>query len=350
MINSKVLMSGADYFSDTQAINAYMDAHVAVDIGKAAEEHNAIRMSLESAGTEVIKIQPPSGCQDGVYTANWALTRGQKAVMSRLPDARKDEEAFAAAELHRLGFDIITVPNNWRFSGQGDALPCGNYLFCGSVYRTDAQVHAFLAETLGYEVIGLQTKPKRRFFGLGPRVTNKYSGWPDSYYYDLDLALAVIKAPNEETCTHGAPTLSGGAFSLQESDQGVQRYDAGDLAEKKRAGAKEASSAGSPAVGQAGWCGCRGLIAWSPSAFNSDSAAKIRALPVDKIEVSFKEAQHAFACNLVSTGETVVMSAFAPRLKRELEARGLKVLTPVVKELGKGGGYIRCTTLSLDNV
>nr|MDQ3093776.1 amidinotransferase [bacterium] len=63
----------------------------------------------------------------------------------------------------------------------------------------------------------------------------------------------------------------------------------------------------------------------------------------------FKEAQYAFACNLVSTGETVVMSAFAPQLKAELERRGLKVLTPVVTELGKGGGFIRCTTLTLDN-
>jgi N-dimethylarginine dimethylaminohydrolase len=44
------------------------------------------------------------------------------------------------------------------------------------------------------------------------------------------------------------------------------------------------------------------------------------------------------------------MSAFAPHLKAELEQRGLRVITPVVQELGKGGGYIRCTTLTLDNI
>ena len=81
-----------------------------------------------------------------------------------------------------------------------------------------------------------------------------------------------------------------------------------------------------------------------------DSAARIRKLPLDKIEVSIREARKHFACNLVSTGETVVMSAFAPHLKSELEKHGLKVVTPLVKELGKGGGYIRCTTLTLDNV
>lgn len=286
-------MSGADYFSDDQAINAYMNANVAVDVAKAAAEHQNIRTSLEQAGIEVVKVDPPQGCQDGVYTANWALTRGNKAVMARLPNARKGEEAYAEETLAALGFEIIKVPGELRFSGQGDALPCGNYLFAGSVYRTDPEVHAFLAETLGYEVISLQTKPKRTFFGRGKQVINKYSGWPDSYYYDIDLALSIIKAPDENQ---------------------------------------------------------PGLIAWCPEAFMKESAAKIRTIPVDKIEVSLKEAKKAFACNLVSTGQTVVMSAFAPKLKAELEARGLKVITPVIKELGKGGGYIRCTTLTLNNI
>ncbi len=285
-------MSGADYFSDNQAINAHMDARVAVDINKASSEHKAIKEALIDAGVEVIKVNPPVDCQDGVYTANWALIRGSKAVLSRLPNARKAEEATAEAELRKLGLDIIEVPDELRFSGQGDALPCGNLLFAGSVYRTDPEVHAFLADTLEYEVISLQTKPLRRLFGRGKPVINKYSGWPDSYYYDIDLALAILKAPDDTQ---------------------------------------------------------PGLIAWCPEAFMKESVSKIRATPVDKIEISLREAKKAFACNLVSTGETVVMSAFAPHFKAELEKRGLKVITPVIKELGKGGGYIRCTTLTLDN-
>ncbi len=285
-------MSGADYFSDDKAINAYMNADLAVDVEKAKTEHLSIREALESAGVEVVKVDPPASCQDGVYSANWALTRGNKAVMSRLPNARKAEEPYAEKVLKDLGFETISVPDNLRFSGQGDALPCGNYLLTGTEYRTDLEVHKFLADTLGYEVISLQTKPQRRFYGWGPRVTNASSGWPDSFYYDIDLAVSVIKAPDDTQ---------------------------------------------------------PGLIAWCPKAFLKESVAKIRALPFDKIEVSFKEAQHAFACNLVSTGETVIMSAFAPNLKAELEAKGLMVLTPVVTELGKGGGFIRCTTLTLDN-
>ena len=70
---------------------------------------------------------------------------------------------------------------------------------------------------------------------------------------------------------------------------------------------------------------------------------------MDKIEVSFEEATKGFACNLVSTGETVIMSAHAPALQAAIEAHGLKTLTSDISELAKGGGYIRCTTLTLDN-
>jgi N-dimethylarginine dimethylaminohydrolase len=290
-INQQVLMSGADYFSDQFAINAYMDATVPVNIEKARVEHAAIKQALEVAGVRVTQVAPPKDCQDGVYTANWALCHGDMAIMSRLPNKRKGEEPYAQQVLRDLGKKIVLVPDELRFSGQGDALPCGNYLLSGSVYRTDLAAHAFVAKTLDMEVISLQTKPLRTLFGRGTQVVNATTGWPDSYYYDIDLAISVIKAPD-----------------------GVEK----------------------------------GLIAWCPEAFMKSSVAKIRALPFDKIEVSLKEAKTAFACNLVSTGETVIMSAFAPSLKSELEKRGLKTITPEVHELGKGGGYIRCTTLTLD--
>ena len=68
---------------------------------------------------------------------------------------------------------------------------------------------------------------------------------------------------------------------------------------------------------------------------------------IEKIEVSLEEAMQASACNLVSTGETVVMGNQAPKLKKDLESKGLKVITVEVTELMKGGGFIRCTSLSI---
>lgn len=282
MINAQVLMSGTQFFGDELAINPYMDATVSIDRKKAAHEHAAIRQAFEEAGIRVIRVQPPADCQDGVYTANWALIRDKKAVLSSLPGPRQGEQAYAKNVLQEHGFSVIQAPA--RFSGQGDALPCGDYLLAGSHYRTDSSVHQFLADQLGYKVISLQTVPQLNS-QQQPQI-NPVSGWPDSLFYDIDLALAVLSNK---------------------------------------------------------------LIAWCPEAFVPESRQKIASLPLDKIEVSYQEATQGFACNLVSTGTTVIMSSRAPQLQKAIEQHGLRTLTPAVSELAKGGGYIRCVSLSLSN-
>jgi len=275
-------MSGARYFS-VQELNPYSDTAVQPDPAQAAAEHQAIAEALKQAGIKVIKVDEPEGCQDGIFTANWALCRGDAAILSSLPPQRQAEQAYAEEVLRKQGKRVIKPP--FRFSGQGDALPCGNLLFMGSSYRTDPRMRQFIAENLGYKVIDLLAVPSRD--KSGAPVSNRVTGWPDSFFYDIDLALAVL-TPN--------------------------------------------------------------LIAWCPEAFTPESQIKIRALGLDAIEVSLQEATKHFACNLVSSGQTVVMSAGAPKLKDAIEARGLRVITPRIKELAKGGGYIRCTSLTLDNV
>lgn len=282
-------MSSADYFSNDQQINPYY-ADESVDLEQAKREHAQIQSYLERAGIKVTKVSAPSTSQDGVYTANWALIRGKTAVVASLPAARKTEEAHAETILRELGYDVIRVPEGLKFSGQGDALPCGDYLFCGSTYRSDVDAQSFAASTLGYKRIQLRAVPQ--LDSSGNEVINASSGWADSFYYDIDLALSIIKGPSEDSL---------------------------------------------------------GTIAYCPEAFVLESREILENLDgFDKIIVSEQEAREAFACNLVSTGEAVVMSALAPELKANLESRGLKVFTPEITELAKGGGYIRCTTLSLN--
>lgn len=289
--NQHLVMSGVQYFNDTAAINPFMDANMPIDLTEAATEHAAIKAAFENAGIAVTQVAPPKDCQDGVYTANWGLERGGTVVLARLPNARAGEEVYAEAVFKKLGKTVVWVPENWRFSGQGDALPCGNYLFCGSGYRSDPEAQAFAARALGYERIQLQTVPQLDH--VGKPVTNQYSGWPDSFFYDIDLALAILKPPVGDT---------------------------------------------------------KGLIAWCPEAFTPDSQAVIRSFTgVDTIEVPLTEAMDAYACNLVSTGQTVIMNAGAPVLQKAIEAHGLKTVLLTNKELAKGGGSIRCTSVCISN-
>lgn len=287
-INHIVLMSDADHFTTDQPINPYYVSDV-VDHSLAVQEHAAIYNALIEAGITVIKVPSPSDSQDGVYTANWALVRDGKAVLARLPDARKAEEAYAETVLTDNNIAVVHVPAGLKFSGQGDALACGDYLFCGSGYRSDPAAQEFAATTLGYERIQLQTIPQTD--SEGHPIINAASGWADSFFYDIDLALAVISGPTDNK---------------------------------------------------------KGVIAYCPEAFTPDSRARLESFDaVEKIEVSLDEAKEAFATNLVSTGETIIMSARAPQLKANLESRGIRVITPDITELAKGGGYIRCTTLTI---
>lgn len=288
MINRTVLMSNALNFSAEQAINPYYnDSHT--EVLKAQAEHDSIRLAFENAGIKVIQVSSPTTSQDGVYTANWSLVRGDKAILARLPDIRKSEEDWARQELTNLGINVIDAPEGLKFSGQGDALACGNFLFCGNGYRSDEAAQVFAAKELGYTRIQLQTLPQLNI--KNEPVINAVSGWADSFFYDIDLALSIIKAPSENE---------------------------------------------------------KGLIAYCAEAFTKESQNILSNFnEVDKIIVSLDEAQNAFACNLVSTGETVIMSAHAPLLADDLRVHGLLVVTPEVSELAKGGGYIRCTSLSL---
>jgi N-dimethylarginine dimethylaminohydrolase len=274
-------MSGVDYFS-VEELNPYSHKSDQPDLIKAEDEFQSIKRALESAGVTVLEVDAPKGCQDGIYTANWGLCRGDRAILSSLPNMRAKEELYAREALEEQGFEVIPAP--YLFSGQGDALPCGNLLFAGQTYRTDPRMHKFVADELGFEVISLETVPELDI--TGKPVINEVTGLPNSYFYDLDLALAVLSPE---------------------------------------------------------------LIAWCPDAFTPESQKKLRNLPIEKIEVSYEEATKGFACNLVSTGETVVMSNHAPELKAAIEAYGLKTITPEITELAKGGGYIRCTTLTLSN-
>ncbi len=281
MINEHLLVSGADYFADDYKINPYYGSSD-INLEKAKEEHATIVECFKKAGIKITKVDPPKNCQDGVYTANWAVIKGKKAIMSRLPNARKAEEPYAASVLESLGYEIIKVPEEYLFSGQGDCLPCGKYLFAGSGYRSDKPAQKFVADTLGLELIQLHTIPQ---LGQdGKPYINPVTNHADSFFYDLDLALSIIS----ENC-----------------------------------------------------------IAYCKEAFDEESQKILENLPLDKIIVSLEEAQEGFACNLVSTGKSVIMSSHAPKLKRELESRGLTCLTPEITELKKGGGYIRCISLAL---
>ena len=283
LLNRRVLVSDARYLQP-KGINAFEDTGNQPNRETAVAEHQAAAAAFEAAGITVERVASPADCQDGVFTANWGLTWNGKALLSNLPNLRKAEEPIAAATLQTLGFQ--TRPSSVLFSGQGDAMIIGDdRVLIGNGYRTNPAVAKEITEWLGLDVTVVRAKPKRRWHGLGPAVRNRVTGLWDSYYYDLDLAVAVIR-----------PDLLAVCFEALTAE-------------------------------------------------GRDAIKELR--DVEVIPVSEHEAKYGLACNLVSTGDTVIMSDEAPQLAAHLAGHHLQVITLSNRELRKSGGGFRCISLSL---
>lgn len=263
-MNSHLLVSDARHFRVEYQINPYMRMTEQPDTEAAEAEHQDILEAHIALGRRIEYLPSAPGCPDMVYTANAALVRGNRAVLGRLPIQRRGESPHFRTWLCANGFDVVDAP--FPFSGQGDALPCGDLLLAGYGQRTDRRTHRFLAEYLDYDVVPLRT--------VGPQ------------WYDLDLAVAILRPPD--------------------------------------------------------------TVAYCPQALDMVSRRTIRSLGLDLIEVAPCEAEQ-FALNLVSDGRAVTMTRGAPRFAAALRARGLQVLELSTTQLRKGGGGVRCTSLSLDN-
>jgi N-dimethylarginine dimethylaminohydrolase len=285
IINRTVLMSDAENFSNVVELNIYTDEEKQPDLEAARDDHERVREALGSAGIHVFQRRSPEGCQDGIYTANWAFCHKDMAIMANLPNVRQAESYHAKRILWGLNKKIIEIPQGIRYSGQGDTLPCGDTLFVGKGYRTDAVMAKILKNLMPeYNVVSIQTVPQ--LDERGEPVINKVSGWEDSPFYDIDLAMGVVKP---------------------------------------------------------------GMIAWCPEAFLPESQDLIAGLKdVEKIEIDYTEATELFASNFISTGRKVVMGN-APKLQAALEAKGLETVSLETKEIKKGGGFIRCIALTIDN-
>jgi N-dimethylarginine dimethylaminohydrolase len=172
-MNTELVMCEPTFYRIDYEINPYMDVTAQPEAAAASREHRAIVAAHEAAGRRVWHVPAAPECPDMVYTANTALVRGRRAVLGEPPPLRKAEIAYMRDWLLGRGISVLQAP--FPFSGQGDALACGDLLLFGHGQRTDRRMHVSLADYLGYEVVPLRTV--------------------SSLWYDLDLAVAVL-SPN----------------------------------------------------------------------------------------------------------------------------------------------------------
>jgi N-dimethylarginine dimethylaminohydrolase len=163
------LLCPPPHFGVHYVINPWMSGHIGgTSADLASSQWCAFRDIL--AGWAAIELLPAvPGLPDLVFTANAAVLRGNRAVLSsfRYPE-RQQEEPHLAAWLTAQGYDVLTLPRKLHLEGAGDALfhrgastPCTNLLWFGHGVRSSIDALPFLEQHLGVAVQPLRLADKR---------------------------------------------------------------------------------------------------------------------------------------------------------------------------------------------
>ncbi|RUL87352.1 dimethylarginine dimethylaminohydrolase family protein [Tautonia sociabilis] len=179
-----ILMCPPRFYGIEYEINPWMNRRVKSDPDKAARQWQALHDALIGLGAAVELLEPVEGLPDLVFTANAGLVYRDLFLSSRFRyGERQGETPVFDRWFAEHGFRVEHTPDGMHFEGAGDALFCGETLFAGYRFRSDARTMSWVGDRLGVEVLPLEL--------VDPR------------YYHLDTCFCPI-APNAAIYFPGA--------------------------------------------------------------------------------------------------------------------------------------------------
>ncbi len=153
----RILMCPPDFYGIEYEINPWMNRKVASDPGESGRQWRALNETLHDLGVTIERLEPVPGLPDLVFTANAGLIFGDRFLSSRFRyGVRQGETPHFDRWFASHGFEVETLPEGLNFEGAGDALFCGETLFAGYRFRSDARSHQWIGEHLGVEVLPLE--------------------------------------------------------------------------------------------------------------------------------------------------------------------------------------------------
>jgi len=132
------------------------------DVATAQTQWRSLHQKLSSLDCKIDLIEPQPKLPDMVFTANAGLTIGKRFIPSNFRhEERAGEAPHFARWMEGHGFEIVWLPENYYFEGEGDALFAGETLFCGYKFRSDINSHRAVADILGCLVISVELVDSR---------------------------------------------------------------------------------------------------------------------------------------------------------------------------------------------
>jgi N-dimethylarginine dimethylaminohydrolase len=169
----KILLCRPDYFDIEYEINPWMHIENKVNKANVQQEYAQLKSLIENLGAEVLEIEPQPNLPDMVYTANLGYVDNNKFIVAnfKFPERQK-ESKFAKKYFADLGFEVLELPSELIWEGQGDLLSSGDKLFAGYGKRSDLDAANYIENILNKKIIKLELI--------------------DPYYYHLDTCFAPL--------------------------------------------------------------------------------------------------------------------------------------------------------------
>lgn len=154
---NRMLLCPPDFYGVRYSINPWMDPSQGVDHALAVRQWLALKSKLEELGCGVEVMLPQPEWPDLVFTANAALIQRQRCILSQFKHPeRQGETRWYRQRLGRDGYEMTLLDGDFCFEGEGDALFCGERLYCGHGFRTEPAAVEALEKVLGIEVAGVR--------------------------------------------------------------------------------------------------------------------------------------------------------------------------------------------------
>jgi N-dimethylarginine dimethylaminohydrolase len=153
----ELLLCPPDHYGIEYEINPWMSRARGADTELVKAQWKGLYDTLLKLNPNVHLVPPQPKLPDMVFTANAGLAVGRRFIPSNFRHQERSAEAgFFAKWMEEHGYEVVWLPPNLYFEGEGDALFGGDALFCGYKFRTDINSHRAVADLLGCLVISVE--------------------------------------------------------------------------------------------------------------------------------------------------------------------------------------------------
>ena len=203
----RILMCPPKYYGIEYEINPCMNRRVSSDPEESRLQWQALYDTLIDLGAKVELLEPVQGLPDLVFTANAGLVFHDVFLSSRFRyGERQGETPVFDHWFAEHGYTVEHTPEDHYFEGAGDALFCGETLFAGYRFRSDARTMQWVGNRLGVEVLPLELVDPRYyhldtcFCPIAPDAAIYFPGAFDEYGRSVlwDRIRTLIEVTAEE--------------------------------------------------------------------------------------------------------------------------------------------------------